>query len=135
VFLERKYEVKMPEKLNERHFSIFQTRYFMAPSLLRESDALYKDYMKEIELEKPIYNFEHTDLFYWEVRMGAWGTSVVSSLDFCHNVTMPFNNRKLIELFLSFPHDERKLDNVHKTVISFANEKIVPESNYPLPHF
>ena len=124
VFLERKYHVKMPEELNERHFSIFQTRYFMNPYLLKKSDALYKEYMKEIELEKPIHNFEHADLFYWEVRMGAWGTSVFSSLDFCHNVTIPFNNRRLIELFLSFPHEERKLDNVHKAVISLANEKI-----------
>jgi len=124
VFLERKYQVMMPKKLNERHFSIFQTRYFLAPSLLRQSDVTYRDYIKEIGLEKPIYNFEHTDLFYWEVRMGAWGTSVVSSLDFCHNVTMPFNNRKLIELFLTFSHEDRKSDNVHRAVIAYANEKI-----------
>lgn len=124
VFLERKYKVKMPKVLSERHFSIFQTRYFLTPFLLKKSDRLYKDFMKEIGLEGPLYNFEHSDLFYWEVRMGAWGTSVVSSLDFCHNVTMPFNNRKLIELFLSFPHEERKLDNVHKAVIALANKQI-----------
>lgn len=124
VFLERKYKVKIPEVLSARHFSIFQTRYFLAPFLLKKSDKLYRDFMKEVGLEKPIMNFEHSDLFYWEVRMGAWGTSVVSSLDFCHNVTMPFNNRKLIELFLSFPHEERKLDNVHKAVIALANKKI-----------
>ena len=124
VFLERKYKVKMPERLTERHFSIFQTRYFLTPDLLNKSDDIYRNFMKEIGLTGPIFNFEHTDLFYWEVRMGAWGTSVVSSLDFCHNVTMPINNRKLIELFLSFPHEDRKTDKVHKKVIELTNKKI-----------
>lgn len=124
VFLERKYKVKMPNVLSERHFSIFQTRYFMAPNLLKKSDLLYKMFMKEIGLEGPIFNLEHADLFYWEVRMGAWGTSVVSALDFCHKVTMPMNNRKLIELFLTFSHNDRKLDNVHNSVIKKANSKI-----------
>ncbi|MFC4710141.1 hypothetical protein ACWOEJ_07720 [Enterococcus eurekensis] len=124
VFLERKYEVDMPVKLTERHFSIFQTRYFLTPNLLRKSDEVYKEFMNEIGLTGPLFNFEHTDLFYWEVRMGAWGTSVTSSLDFCHNVTMPINNRKLLELFLSFPHDDRKTDRVHKNVIKLYNKNI-----------
>lgn len=124
VFLERKYKVTMPVKLTERHFSIFQTRYFLVPDLLKKSDELYADFMKETGLTGPIYNFEHTDLFYWEVRMGAWGTSVVSSLDFCHDVTMPINNRKLIEIFLSFPHEDRKSDRVHKEVIKVSDKRI-----------
>jgi hypothetical protein len=123
-FLERKYGIKMPKVLTGRHFSIFQTRYFLVSDLLLESDKIYNNYMKEVGLENPIHNYEHSDLFYWEVRMGAWGTSVVSSLDFCHDVTMPFNNRKLIELFLSFPKQYRKHDEVHKAVIKLSNKKI-----------
>ncbi len=125
VFLERKYCIKMPEKLTERHFSIFQTRYFMHPFLLKKSDRIYKDFMKETGLTETKFNFEHTDLFYWEVRMGAWGTSVVSSQNLYHHVTMPMNNRKLLEIFLSFPHDLRKSDQVHKWVMELANKGVV----------
>lgn len=126
VFLERKYQIKMPKVLSPRHFSIFQTRYFMHPLLLRKSDKIYREFMKETGIEGPIYNFEHTDLFYWEVRMGAWGTSVTSSQNlFSHQITMPINNRKLLELFLSFPHEYRKLDKVHKDVMKRANKKVV----------
>jgi hypothetical protein len=124
VSLERRYGFKMPKVLNERHFSIFQTRYFLVPNLLKRSDMLNKKYMKEIGLDGPIYNFEHTDLFHWEVRLGIWGTSVVSELDFCHNVTMPFNNRKLIELLLSFSHDDRRDGKVHQNIILKANKNI-----------
>ena len=42
--------VTFPEKLSPRHFSIFQTRYFASPLLLRKSDMLYKDYMERFDL-------------------------------------------------------------------------------------
>ena len=125
VFFERKYEIKMPTVLNERCASVFQTRFFGHPGLLRWSDKKYAEFLQEIGLEKPLYNFEHTDLFYWEIRMGCWGVSVISSQQLYHRMTMPMNNRKILELFLSFPHDERKSDSVHKRIMASMNQKVV----------
>lgn len=125
VFFERKYKIKMPKILNERHLSIFQTRYFGKPLLLRWSDKEYYKFLKETGLRKPLYNFEHTDLIYWEMRMGAWGVSVVSSQQLYHRTTMPMNNRKILELFLSFPHEERKSDSIHKRIMEYKNKRIV----------
>ena len=125
VFLERKYQTNIPKKINERHCSIFQTRYFGHPKLLKWSDKAYYDFLREIHLEEPLYNFEHTDSFYWEVRMGCWGVSVVSSQQLYHRTTMPMNNRKILELFLSFPHDERKSDSVHKQIMEYKNKDVI----------
>lgn len=124
VFIERKVGVILPKKLNERHFNIFQTRYFLHPFLMRKGDKLYKSFMEEVGLEEPLFNYEHGDLFYWEIRMGSWGTNVISSLDIGNKVTMPFNNRILIEKFLAFPHDVRKKDEVHLNIIKKANPQI-----------
>ncbi len=125
VFFERKYKIKMPKVINERHCSIFQTRFFGHPFLLRWSDKKYYEFLKEIGLREPIYNFEHTDSIYWEMRMGAWGVSVVSSQQLYHRTTMPMNNRKILELFLSFPHNERKSDSVHKRIMEYKNNDII----------
>lgn len=125
VFFERKYKIKMPKKLNERHLSIFQTRFFGHPLLLRWCDKEYFKFLREINLQKTLYNFEHTDLIYWEVRMASWGVSVVSSQQLYHRTTMPMNNRKILELFLSFPHDERKTDSVHRRIVEYKNNKII----------
>ena len=125
VFFERKYKIKMPKVLNERHLSIFQTRYFGHPLLLRWSDREYYKFLRETGLSKALYNFEHTDLVYWEMRMGSWGVSVISSQQFYHRTTLPMNNRKILELFLSFPHEERKSDSVHKRIMQYKNKKIV----------
>ena len=133
VFLERKYQVKMPTCLTERHCSIFQTRYFGHPHLLRWSDNEYYRFLREIGLEKPILNFEHTDSFYWEVRMGCWGVSVISSQQLYHRMTMPMNNRKILELFLSMPHEDRKSDTVHKKVMEYMNEDVL-DANVEIPN-
>ena len=133
VFFERKYKIKMPKNLNERHLSIFQTRFFGHPLLLRWSDREYYKFLREIGLEKTLYNFEHTDLIYWEVRMASWGVSVVSSQQLYHRTTMPMNNRKILELFLSFPHEDRKSDWVHKQIMAYKNNKII-EADVEIPN-
>ena len=124
VFFERKYGMKFPKKLSARHFSVFQTRYFASPGLLHKSDKIYKAYMKKFDLEQAKFNFEHTDLYYWEVRMSSWGMMVTQSLDICHRITFPFNNRRLVDLFLSLPREARKTDKVHNDIIKLANEGI-----------
>lgn len=122
---ERKYEVIFPEVLTPRHFSIFQTRYLFAPLLLEKSDNFYREHLKEIGLEKPLYNYEHTDSYCWEFAFGAWGSNVFTQQEiFRHAVTMPMNNRKIMDMFLWFPHEYRKSDMVHKELIRLANKEI-----------
>lgn len=122
---ERKYGITLPEILTPRHFSIFQTRYFGAPYLLKRSDEYYREYLKETGILTPLYNYEHSDIFYWEFRFGSWGGNVVTAQDiFRHTVTMPMNNRKLIEMFLWFPHEFRKNDLVNKGIIKASNKVI-----------
>jgi hypothetical protein len=121
----RKYGFEFPKVLTPRHFSIFQTRYIFAPLLLRESEGYYKEYLKQISLERPLYNYEHTDIYSWEFAFGAWGQRIFTSQEiFRHAVTIPINNRKLIDMFLWFPHECRKNDMVHRELIRCANRII-----------
>jgi len=125
AMLEKKVGVKLPKNLTPRHFSIFQTRYFGSMKLLKHADYHYKDYLKRINLEQPLYNYEHPDFFYWEFRWGSWGSNVVTVQNiFNHTVTMPLNNRKLIDMFLWFPHDYRKQNMVNKEIIRHSNEQL-----------
>lgn len=125
VFFERKYQLKMPKVFNERHCSVLQTRFFGHPCLLKWSDKEYYRFLREIGLEKPLYNYEHSDLIYWEIRMGCWGVSVISSQQLYHRMSMPMNNRKILELFLSLPREERKTDSVHKEIMAYMNKAVV----------
>lgn len=125
VFLERKYQLKMPKTLTERHCSIFQTRFFMHPFLLKWSDETYYRFLRSIGLEKPLFNYEHSDLFYWEIRMGCWGVSVISSQQLYHRMTIPMNNRKILDLFLTIPRELRIDDTAHKLIMKYYNPDVV----------
>lgn len=135
VFFERKYGMRFPKRLTARHFSIFQTRYFASPSLLHKSDKIYKDFMKKFDLEEPKFNFEHTDMYYWEVRMSSWGMMVTQSLDICYRITFPFNNRKLVEHILTLPREKRKTDQLHNDIIKLANKDIYDSDVHVLNNY
>ena len=135
VFFERKYGMKFPERLTARHFSIFQTRYFASPSLLRTSDEIYRRYMEKFDLTEPKFNYEHTDMYYWEVRMSSWGMMVTQSLDMCHRITFPFNNRKLVEKMLTLPREYRKTDKAHNDIIKIANQDIYDSNIHVLNNY
>lgn len=111
VFYERKYGMKMPQTFSERHMSAIQTRFIFMPCLLRKTDAAYFSYMNRAGIAKPLYNYEHSDLLYWEFRIGVSAATTTLSFGMLPPVlTFPYNNRVLLELFLSFPHDLRKAD-------------------------
>lgn len=130
AFWERRYGIKLPDKLTPRHLSIFQTRYFGEPYLLKKSDKAYGDFMTKSKFVYPMYNYEASDIFYWEYRFGSWGTIVTTGQNmFNFEVTMPMNNRKIMDMFLWYPHEFRKADGVNKGVIEFNNPRLLEVGN------
>lgn len=127
VFMDRKYGFAMPEHLRPRHFSIFQTRYFGSPRLLAEADRRYKNFLEKTAFGGPPSGWEEADLYYWEVRMGAWGTSVISALDYAHRVTIPLNNRKMVTRFLQLPRELRKSDEAHRRIMRARDPRVVEQ--------
>lgn len=124
VMLDRRYGLAMPERLTPRHLSIFQTRYFGSPRLLRESDRRYADFVRETGFSPLPEGYEEGDIFYWELRFASWGTSVVSAFDLSHEVTIPYNNRLLVSALLSLPRHFRQNDSAHQAIMSTFNSDI-----------
>ena len=130
AFWERRYGFQLPERLYPRHLSIFQTRYFGEPSLLKQSDKAYGDFMKRSKFTFPMHNYENSDIFYWEYRFGSWGTIVTTGQNiFNFEVTMPLNNRKIMDMFLWYPHAFRKADGVNKGIINYNNPQFLEVGN------
>lgn len=130
AFWERRYGIKLPKRLTPRHLSIFQTRYFGEPSLLKHSDRAYKAFMQKSGFVYPMSNYENTDIFYWEYRFGSWGTIVTTGQNiFNFEVTMPMNNRKIMDMFLWYPHEFRKNDGVNFGIIKANNPQLLAVGN------
>ena len=125
AYTNRKYfHVKMPRKLTPRHLTIGQARYFFEPWCMKYADSAYKEFMYETGLTDDILGYSMHDLVYWEVRMGAWASTSFASQEYIHEITIPYNNRKLLEMFLSFPEAERIQDIPHKMLMEIGNKEV-----------
>ena len=64
-------------------------------------------------------------MFLWEIRYGAWGGLVLTGEHrYSYDITVPYNNRKLIDLLLSLPLEQRISDKCHEDIIKVMNEKV-----------
>ena len=125
AYTERKYKgVRIPQKMKPRHLTINQARYFMEPWCMRFADKAYRSFMEETGLTGDILGYSMHDLVSWEVRMGAWASTSFSSQEYIHEITIPYNNRLLLEMFLRFPENERKLDLPHKMLMASGSKEL-----------
>lgn len=125
AYTTRKYfNVHMPRKLVPRHFTIGQGRYFFEPWAIRFVDNAYAAFMDETKLKGDIMGYSMHDLSYWEVRMSAWAATSLASQEYFHEITVPYNNRKLMDLFLRFPEEDRLQDLPHKRLMKMGNPDV-----------
>ncbi len=118
------YKVKMPRILTPRHLTITQARYFLEPWAMSFADQAYASFMQETGLTDDINGYSMQDLAYWEVRMSSWAATSFASQEYFHEITIPYNNRKLLDLFLRFPEAERLVDSPHKRLMRRGNPAV-----------
>lgn len=130
AYLSKKYyKVEMPRVLAPRHLTISQGRYFMEPWAFKFADKAYAAFMKDTGLTDDILKYSMHDLVYWEVRMSSWAATSLASQEYIHEITIPYNNRRLMELFLRFPEVDRKQDIPHIRLMKRGNP-LVAELDY-----
>jgi hypothetical protein len=59
------------------------------------------------------FNYNFYDMFYWEHRNSKWQNILCQEAEMATDVFIPFNNRKLIKLFLAAPESDRKVAKLH----------------------
>lgn len=125
AYTTRKYlNVRIPSKLCPRHLTIGQGRYFLEPWQMLFADKAYREFMCETGLTDDLHGYSMHDLSYWEVRMSSWASTSFASQEYMHEITIPYNNRNLMKLFLRFPVEERKCDIPHKRLIQYGNAQL-----------
>lgn len=114
-----KRKFKFP--LTPRNMSNLAKRNFFNRSILKDMDNSYKKFIEVTKFGCFPEGFDESDMFYWENRMSAWGALVKQSFDVAHETTIIYNNRKLLEAFLSFPFEERLSDKLQYNLINEMN--------------
>lgn len=115
----KRYGVKrFQKKPRSRLINIMNNIYLFSPRLMCETDRVYEEYFDKTFFFNSIYNYDWTDIMQLETRDCRWGANVISCEHmFSYDITIPYNNRHLMDLFLSVPLEDRISDRTHKDFI------------------
>lgn len=85
--------------------------------LVKKTDKVFKEYIQKY-FNKPQKDFlPWQEQFFWEFRMSSWNGAVITGEHrYSFDITIPYNNRLLLELLLSAPLSARIEDEIYKDI-------------------
>lgn len=120
AFYYKRYGVRrMQKRCTARRVNAMNNIFLFNPVLMYQTDAKYAEYLNRTQYNEHMYNYDWSDIIDLEMRDSRWGADVISCEHmFSHDVTIPYNNRHLGDLFLAVPLEDRLADRTH---IDFTN--------------
>ncbi len=114
---------KMP-KLSAKLFRNLYKIFTVNRKLAWQVDKIFEKYIKDFEYDKIPSVYPIADIHYNEVTWGSWGGLNISEMKFCFNITLPFNNRVLLDTLFKIPLEDRILDKHHLEMKKYLNKEL-----------
>lgn len=115
---------KMPMQLSPRQMTSMYKFFTYNRADAHATDKVFRQYIEKTAFHS-IYNLDSSDMYLWEFRYGGWGgLTITSEHRVSYDITIPYNNRLLMELFLRLPLEKRIEDIPHFDVIRKMNPAI-----------
>lgn len=93
--------------------------------LVKDTDAVFQRYLRDFwqqDLEDPV---PWQEQFFWEFRVPSWnGLVITGEHRYSFDITIPYNNRILLELMLSVPIEDRIKDRLHREMRECMNPMV-----------
>ncbi len=89
-----------------------------------ETDHYFDEYLKNTDFEAHIFNYDWTDFFIWEMEHGGKCGLNIGVMKSCFDITIPYNNRKLLDLLLRVPLKYRINDQHHLDLKRVMNREL-----------
>ena len=121
---------KMPKKLKPRHWSCMYKIFLGKRKLLKDTDKHFADYIKKTELKENLFNYDESDFFVWEMMHGYKCGLNIGEMKLCFDITIPYNNRKLIDLLLRVPLNKRINDKLMVDLVRELNPELADLNIY-----
>lgn len=93
--------------------------------LVRQTDKAFKKYIDQFFNERNEYSIDWQDQFDWEHRTGGWeGYVITGEQKYSFDITVPYNNRKFLELFVNGDFEDKLYDRLHEGIRNATNPKV-----------
>lgn len=85
--------------------------------LVKQTDMVFEQYLNEFFEQAKDDPVDWQEQFFWEYRVPSWnGLVITGEHRFSFDITIPYNNRLLLEILLSVPIEDRISDTVYKEI-------------------
>ena len=99
--------------------------FFHDRKLVKETDLVFKDYLNRHYLRSRKNPVEWQEQFFWEFRVPSWnGLVITGEHRFSFDITIPYNNRRILELLMSASIDDRITDRIYKNIRLSMNPEV-----------
>lgn len=93
--------------------------------LVRQTDKIFKQYLDKFFVQSSQAPLPWQDQFFWEFRVAAWnGLAITGELRHAHDITIPYNNRIILQLLLGATDDEKIEDVVYTKIRNRMNPSV-----------
>lgn len=108
-----------------RKCTTFYKFLFFSRKNVHRCDKWFKEYLCEYFEQSKESPLPWQDQFYWEWHWPSRdGINLTSEQEFSNDITVPYNNRKILELFLSVKEEDRIKDTLYTRVRDMLDPRI-----------
>lgn len=120
-------------KYNMRSFPVKPTpgylrcmwKVIVNPRLIMESNKVFENYIRKFYCDEVLSYMNWVDLYYWEFSWSSGeGNFLTSEHKYSDDITIPYNNRKLLNTMLTVPFDKRMNSSIQIDAIRRLDERI-----------
>ena len=118
---------KFPDKVSPRQLTTMYKVFLWNRKQAVQKDKLFEKYLSNTRLYEALENtgYPWTEFFVWEIVFGGWGgLALTVEHKLSNDITVPFNNRALLDIMLRTPLEKRKTDALHKDIIKTMDERL-----------
>lgn len=116
---------KFPARPTARYLTTLYKVFANHRSLVRETDEIFAQYMQAYLRPADMKNWPWVDLFFWEFRVSSWnGLVITGEHRYSSDITIPYNNRRLLTLLLAVPEEMRMNDALYWKIRACANPDV-----------
>lgn len=116
---------KFPKKPNGRACTTLYKFFLHDRKLVSDTDKVFEQYLREFYEPAKMHPVAWQDQFFWEFRVPSWnGLVITGEHRYSSEITIPYNNRKLLMLFLSVPIEKRIQDQLYTDIRTHMNPRI-----------
>lgn len=113
-----------PQNLSARNYTSLYKIFFMDRGLVHKTDDYFKKYLENTKLKEHLFNYDESDFFVWEMMHGGKCGLNIGVMKSCFDITIPYNNRKLLDLLLRVPLEYRISDKHHLDLKKQMNKEL-----------